>query len=402
METGLNLSQSLEPNSSHMRTGGLLLENIIDMRWHELIFICFYLIFFLYFLRYLISYLKLEKNKVYFLVSFHYVFIIFSYIYSLFNVNDVDTYFQHGYLFATGEDEVISANYYVAALNYLLIYLLNLHYFTTFIFIGFFSSIGYVLLYASFSEILKNFKINKNYLLLFFLFPSWHFFTSFPGKDGILLFALGLYYFFLSKKKYFFLILPLVLVYLFRTHMVILLLGSTVFVWATYNFINKKNKLFYLIFFSLSFILIIFFINKLNPSYLDPLFNFLELGRFYRNLSILDTGWYSTGDNIFFNSFKYLLYPLYDLSSLTRIIISFENILFCLVFLIGMMNINKKLLFELLKKNEIIFALVFFICGVLILSNFTANIGISTRQKWMMMPSLILFITPLLSKFKFK
>ena len=180
METGLNLSQSLEPNSSHMRTGGLLLENIIDMRWHELIFICFYLIFFLYFLRYLISYLKLEKNKVYFLVSFHYVFIIFSYIYSLFNVNDVDTYFQHGYLFATGEDEVISANYYVAALNYLLIYLLNLHYFTTFIFIGFFSSIGYVLLYASFSEILKNFKINKNYLLLFFLFPSWHFFTSFP------------------------------------------------------------------------------------------------------------------------------------------------------------------------------------------------------------------------------
>ena len=93
---------------------------------------------------------------------------------------------------------------------------------------------------------------------------------------------------------------------------------------------------------------------------------------------------------------------MYDLSSLTRIIISFENILFCLVFLIGMMNINKKLLFELLKKNEIIFALVFFICGVLILSNFTANIGISTRQKWMMMPSLILFITPFLSKFKFK
>ena len=49
METDLNLNQSLEPNNNHARTGGLLIENIIDMRWHELIFICLYFIFFLYF-----------------------------------------------------------------------------------------------------------------------------------------------------------------------------------------------------------------------------------------------------------------------------------------------------------------------------------------------------------------
>ena len=52
------------------------------------------------------------------------------------------------------------------------------------------------------------------------------------------------------------------------------------------------------------------------------------------------------------------------------------------------------------KKKEILFSILFFTCGVIILSNFTSNIGISSRQKWMMMPSLFLFLIPLFSKLK--
>ena len=50
-----------------------------------------------------------------------------------------------------------------------------------------------------------------------YFFPSWHFFTAFPGKDSIMLFSLGLIYF-LGKKKLFFLILPLILIFLIRPH----------------------------------------------------------------------------------------------------------------------------------------------------------------------------------------
>ena len=46
------------------------------------------------------------------------------------------------------------------------------------------------------------------------------------------------------------------------------------------------------------------------------------------------------------------------------------------------------------------FAILIFTMILVLLSNFTANIGISARQKWMMMPFLFLFIIPFLSKFK--
>ena len=144
-----------------------------------------------------------NKYKVYLIIIYHFVFVILAYIYSLTNVNDIDTFFQYGLLGETGLD-IFYANNAMARINYILIYIFNLHYFTSYIFLGFFSSIGLVLLYSAFNIILNKYDFNKNILLLLFFFPSWHFFTAFPGKDSIMLFSLGLIYFFLAKKIIFF------------------------------------------------------------------------------------------------------------------------------------------------------------------------------------------------------
>ena len=202
MEINLNLEQTLIPNSN-ITSGGLLIRDILDLRIYEFFFITIYLIIFIFFVKYFAKKNIKYKNQIYFLITYHFIFVIFAHIYSLLYVNDIDTYFQSGFLF----ENIIwdfHPNNNFKILNNILIYFFNLHYFTIFIFLGFFSSFGLTFLYVSFNELLKNYQINQNKLLLLFLFPSWHFFSSFPGKDSIILFCLGLFYFFLFKKVFLF------------------------------------------------------------------------------------------------------------------------------------------------------------------------------------------------------
>ena len=200
-----NLSQiflSNNPNKLPI-TGGLLFENILNLRLYEFFFIIIYLTLFIFFVKFFLKTEKINKHKIYFLIIYHYIFVILSYMYSLRYVNDFDTFFQHAYLFENFGDTV-SANNFMINISLYLIHFLNLHYFSIFIFYGFFSSIGFLLLFISFNELLSKFKFNRNLLLGLFLIPSWHFFTSFPGKDAIILFAIGLFCFFLQRKFYFF------------------------------------------------------------------------------------------------------------------------------------------------------------------------------------------------------
>ncbi len=401
MEIDLNLKQTFVlDNFKMIHTGGLIVENILDMRLHEFFFISIYFILFIFFVKFIIKNQKLNKNKVFFLISYHYFFIILAYIYSLIYVNDTDSFFQQAYLF-NDSDDMHMANNNIVLINHYLIYIFNLHYFSIFIFLGFFSSIGFLLLFISFDEILNKFQLNKNLLFGLFLFPSWHFFTSFPGKDAIFLFSIGLFFFYLIKKNFFYLITSIILIYLVRPHITLLVLGSALLVWMHYYSINTlKSKVFYFILFVLISAILLIFLKNFSPTYFNLIVNFSEQGAVVRNYSSEFAGWYETSNNIFSNSFKYLLYPLFDFGTLKRTIISSENILILLFVLKASLNYDKKIFNQMIKKKEIIFSILFFTIMLVTLSNFTANIGISARQKWMMMPFLFLFIIPFLSNFK--
>ena len=90
--------------------------------------------------------------------------------------------------------------------------------------LGFFSSIGFLLLFISFDHILKKFQLNKNLLFVLLLFPSWLFFTSFPGKDAIFVFSLGLLCFYFIKKHFLDLFTSIILIYLIRQYIAFFIL----------------------------------------------------------------------------------------------------------------------------------------------------------------------------------
>ena len=290
----------------------------------------------------------------------------------------------------------------MATFNLYLSHFLNLHYFSIFIFFGFFSSIGFILLFISFNQFLSKFKFDTNLLFGLFLIPSWHFFTSFPGKDAIILFAIGLFCFFLQKKFYFYTLIPIILIFLVRPQVSFVLFVISLFVSVHYSLIHKiKNKTFYFIIMIIFFGIFLFFLKNFNQQYFDFLINFFETGSISRNYMNNFSGWYETNNNIFLNSLKYLLYPLMDFSNLSRAIISFENIAILFLILKTILNFKKKIFIQITHDKNIIFFLVYFIIMLILLSNFTSNIGISARQKWMIMPFLFLFIVPFLSKIKF-
>ena len=402
MESNLNLDKIfVSDNFVVVETGGLIINNILDMRLHEFFFISIYFILFIFLIKFFIKNQKLNKNKAYFLISYHYCFIILAYIYSLLYVNDTDSFFQQAYLFNNFDDQYI-ANNVMTFVNHFLIYVLNLHYFSIFIFLGFFSSMGFLLLFISFSEILNKFQFNKNLLFTLFLFPTWHFFTSFPGKDSIFLFAIGLFCFSLMKKNFFYLISSISLMYLIRSHIAFLVLASGLLIWMHYFFLDIfKRKIFYFLLFVSILPIFYYFLKNFTPEYFYIIFNFLEEGAVVRGYSTQEPGWYETENNIFSNSFKYLFNPLFDLSSINRLIGSSENIIIISLVFRAFLNFNKKIFYQVIKTKELLFAILIFTAMLVILSNFTANIGISARQKWMMLPFLFLFIIPFIDKLKF-
>ena len=401
MENNLNqIFFSNNPNTLPI-TGGLLFEDILNLRLYEIFFIIIYLMLFIFFIKIFLKKKIINKNKIYFLILYHYIFVILSYTYSLMYVNDLDTFFQYAYLFDAPDDNV-AANRVMVTFNLYLSHFLNLHYFSIFIFFGFFSSIGFILLFISFNQFLSKFKFDTNLLFGLFLIPSWHFFTSFPGKDAIILFAIGLLCFFLQKKFYFYTLIPIILIFLVRPQVSFVLFVIFLFVSVHYFLIHKiKNKTFYFIMMIIFFGIFLFFLKNFNQHYFDFLINFFETGSISRNYMNNFSGWYETNNNIFLNSLKYLLYPLMDFSNLSRAIISFENIAILFLILKTILNFKKKIFIQITHDKNIIFFLVYFIIMLILLSNFTANIGISARQKWMIMPFLFLFIVPFLSKIKF-
>ena len=116
MEHNLNkIFFSNNPNTLPI-TGGLLFEDILNLRLYEIFFIIIYLMLFIFFIKIFLKKKIINKNKIYFLILYHYIFVILSYTYSLMYVNDLDTFFQYAYLFDVPDDNV-AANRVMATFN---------------------------------------------------------------------------------------------------------------------------------------------------------------------------------------------------------------------------------------------------------------------------------------------
>jgi hypothetical protein len=123
---------------------------------------------------------------------------------------------------------------------------------------------------------------------------------------------------------------------------------------------------------------------------------FVETGKMYRSYGDNFGGYYDTSSNFLTNSYKYLFTPLFQFTSFTKLIISFENMFLLLLFILALCRLNINYQKSFFTKPEVIFSILFFILGIIVLSNFTSNMGISVRQKWMVLPSFLLIIINLI------
>ena len=188
--------------------------------------------------------------------------------------------------------------------------------------------------------------------------------------------------------------------YFVREHIMYLTLILTLFAMVN-NFLikNIKSKTNYFIFLILSIITALFLIKFLIPYYFEFFYYFLKKEKCLEVMEVNIVDGMRQVIIFLVNSILYIFYPIFDLSSLQRIIISFENILISLTVLIAVKKYEKKFFLNLLKKKEIFYGLIFFIRRSLAFE-FSANIGINSRQKWMVLPSLLIFIAPLIFKSK--
>ncbi len=353
---------------------------------------------------------KLSKYKI---IEFHRSIIIFSFhsllslfmLYSLFFiVNDLDSYFQSGLIFPDkGFEQYYNFRHFgiltMAQIYRTLFYFFNLDFLSCGIL---FSCLGSFILIFYDKIIRLNLKSkneNKSYIYyIFFLvvfFPSLSIWTGYLGKEiltiSILIFAATIL---IKIKNIFYVVLyflPLVsLMSIIRPHFAFFFGVSFCFYFILETVKNRSLK--YIIIILLLFLALSFgSLFTGNLSNFNPLSVFLE---FFDSATAMrknfsqSPGWIDTSSyNIIQLYFSFLYAPIFNLDSLRNTILSLENIFLVLITLLLLLNVDLK---KLVKNNQSKFFLFFFISTSIVMSLYTADLGIYWRQKWLLLPYLFI------------
>ena len=88
--------------------------------------------------------------------------------------------------------------------------------------------------------------------------------------------------------------------------------------------------------------------------------------------------------------FTYLYRPLpFDAKNFFQLIVSFENIILIYLSIIGFIGIFFKSTNRHLNQSRLMI-FIFVLLGSIILSFTSANLGINSRQKWMIFPAILI------------
>lgn len=251
-----------------------------------------------------------------------------------------------------------------------------------------FSLFGYLGIFVAYKVINEknNHEINK----IIFLFPSLHFFTSSVGKDSLIMLVIGFLILFFDRKKIILYLIMTVLFFFTRPHASIMF-GSLMIVLLFAKYYDRfiyylKNFLLLKILFFLSIILICYtiFIFKLELLHILEVTIKTALNRqnyFYLAKSGYPVEYLSVIEMLFY----YLFAPLGLVfnKSFFYTFVGIENLILLSYFLISLIFCKLKNI-KIFSKD---FFLILFIFTYLMLISFVnTNLGISTRQKWMILP----------------
>ena len=353
------------------------------------------------------SYINLYSFNLFFL--YHNIITIFFIVYTITNVADSYTvYFISQINEFNSEDQIsmLNKNWEIGrGASILLVHFIysvfRFTYPTMIILYGLISFSGMAVLYGLVHKFIYKYKIdNFKYLLLFFYFPSLHFWSVSLSKDAIIIFSICLFLFSILniRKYYFYLLISMICMSIFRPYIgVFFIFGLFLNHIFFSNIFTKFNLLRIIFLFSLTFLFVIFLFISMKYIGLEPklilqpsvlISNVNEILDQGKSVAQTQAGYIEKSPyNLIPNYFIYLFYPIniFHQNSL-YILSSFENIFLILFFiLLGYYKNFKKLI-----NLDYIF-LILFILILTILSVRTMNYGISVRQKWMILPILYIF-----------
>jgi hypothetical protein len=227
--------------------------------------------------------------------------------------------------------------------------------------------------------------------------PSLSFWTSGIGKDSLTFLGLGLALFAIQRisKRWLVFAFAVTLIFMVRPHIGALLLAGFGAGIVFTSRLSKGLKLFFLAAAAgVSLVALPIAANYVglggNVSVSD-LVSYVE-ARQQQNLgggSSVDI----TSMNWFERMFSYAFRPLFfDANNALALIASIENAFLLAIFCAGGWSIMRRRSFGMLRENNAIMLLTYSLLTIFVLSQTTANLGIASRQKWMFMPSALLFL----------
>ena len=339
-----------------------------------------------------------EKKYLNILWVYHILFGIIYFLYVKENGGDALSYW---YSVKSLDNSLVSyllmgpGTNFVHVINYVPSRLLELSFFTGSLIYSYIGFIGFLFYYRLFVNQIKfnvSFAGFNLFPLIFFL-PNLHFWSSGIGKDTLIFFCIGMFFYSIQApyKSFVKIVFALILSYFLRPHITVFLIAS---IGLGYAF-SGKLKLYQNVFLVI-FILGIFFLLFDNiMAYLNlESFDSETINQFSEtrssNLSRSHTGSAVDISNYSYplKLFTFLYRPLFlDVNGALAVVASFENLLL-LLFSVKFILLNPIILF---RNSNYIFKgmFLFLLFGVITFPQILGNLGIMLRQKNMFTPSLL-------------
>lgn len=303
------------------------------------------------------------------------------------NLKQVTNYFHNS-----------EGTYFLFALNYFPSNVLGLSYLSGTILYSLFGFIGLTYFYLIALEFIPyNSKFNNyNLFPLVFFMPMLHFWSSGVGKDTLLFFCIGIFFYGIVKpfKRILLIVFALSLSYFVRPHMTLFMVFSFGLSYLTGSKISKFQRIVFITAIVIIMIIIlpsVLKFVKVEDASIESFNDFSE-----NKSALLSRS--NVGSRIDISSypfplkvFTFLFRPLFfDINGLPALVASFENLIL-LILTIKVFRNNPINSFR--KAPFIIKGLVFFlIIGTLAFSQSLGNLGIMIRMRNMFLPGLLLFI----------
>lgn len=346
---------------------------------------------------------KKRKSSFPFLLFFEHMF--FSYVYFKYAQTtsaDANMYFFQATIQTDWLDSFGTSTDFIIFITTFFVKYLQMSKLAVFFLFGLFGYLGFVY----FIKMLpfagkKMFGLELSFLVL--LLPEFHFWTAALGKDSLMFMSLAFFFYSLQnlKSSVFLFLLSSLLIILIRPHMAFIIVTSIVIALFIKNPLKYKAKHIFIGFIALGIAIasvpyIIDFLN-IDQLKMNDINERLEYYNDYGASRSDGSSSYIDVSNAILpiKMFAYLFMPLFfDAHSILQFIASLENLFILVIFIKWLKSINFKILkwYKVLSQNKKIMAIYVLIAWILLAASMY-NLGLASRQKYMILPFIFLLIT---------